>query len=473
MMTKTNPENKEDLKMRNRTPRSRLVVLAVVATLGFAPVAGATVPAVVEGQPVPTLAPLIKRVAPAVVNVATRKVLSAPENPLLAEPFFRRFFGLPPAPRQRQVRAVGSGVIIDAEKGYVLTNNHVVANADEVRVTLRDQRHFKAKVVGADPQTDIALLQIPAEHLTALPLGDSDKLEVGDFVVAIGNPFGIGQTVTSGIVSALRRSGLGIEGFENFIQTDASINPGNSGGALVTLRGKLIGINTAIIGPAGGNVGIGFAIPINMAREVVAHLIRYGKVRRGLLGVQLQNVTPDIAEALGLPESKGALIAGVMRGSPADEAGIEPGDVVVAVNGKAVRDAAELRNTVGLMRVGEKVTLAVLRDGKRLTIEATIGKPREETVLGKGPAQRLGGATFAPVQESPNLAGRIEGVWVKDVEPGSPARQIGLRPGDVIVAVNRERVRSLDDFKQAVNATRGALALRIVRGNAQLFIVVR
>ncbi len=277
--------------------RALLVVGLALAAPAPEPAAEAAMPLGVGDQQVPTLAPILKRTTPAVVNIATRGRVSIQQNPLFSDPFFRRFFDLPPAPRQRRVHSVGSGVIVDAQEGYVLTNHHVIANADKIFVKLRDRRQFTAELVGADPATDIAVLKIPPEDLTALAIGDSDALEVGDFVIAIGNPFGIGQTVTSGIVSALRRSGLGIEGFEDFIQTDASINPGNSGGALVTLRGDLIGINTAIIGPSGGNVGIGFAIPINMARRVMAQLIAHGEMRRGRLGVSTQDLTPDLAAA--------------------------------------------------------------------------------------------------------------------------------------------------------------------------------
>ena len=266
----------------------RTVVVLGIAVAGFVAPFGAAggLPVAVDGRPLPSLAPMIKQVTPAVVNIATRSRVRVHQNPLMADPFFRRFFNLPPLQRENKVQSVGSGVIVDALEGYILTNNHVIANADQIIVTLRDRRQLTAELVGTDPATDIAVLRIPAENLTALPLGDSDALEVGDFVVAIGNPFGIGQTVTSGIVSALRRSGLGIEGIEDFIQTDASINPGNSGGALVTLDGQLIGINTAIIGPSGGNVGIGFAIPTNMALQIMDQLVTYGEVRRGRLGVQ-------------------------------------------------------------------------------------------------------------------------------------------------------------------------------------------
>ena len=455
--------------------RIGLILVTALAMAAPAPqsTALAAIPVAVGGQDLPTLAPMLKETTPAVVNIATRGRLRVRENPLLADPFFRRFFNLPSAPRERQTQSVGSGVIVDGEQGYVLTNNHVIANADQIVVTLRDRRQFAAELIGTDPDTDIAVLRIPAEDLTTLRMGDSDRLEIGDFVVAIGNPFGIGQTVTSGIVSALRRSGLGIEGFEDFIQTDASINPGNSGGALVNLRGDLIGINTAIIGPGGGNVGIGFAIPINMAREVMDQLITYGEVRRGRLGVHAQDITPEIADALGVDLDQGAIITQVVRGSPAANAGIKAGDLVIAADGEPVRSATHLRNKIGLLRVGETIELTVLRDGDRHTLSAKLEEPEQLQMRGGGTVRRLSGATFAPLTEESTLFGRVEGIAVVDVERGSPAWQIGLRKRDVIVSVNRRPVHDLEDFKAAVQASENALLLNVRRGNAQVFIVIR
>jgi serine protease Do/serine protease DegQ len=324
-------------------------------------------------EAVQSLAPILKEVVPGVVNIAVRGTIPVKDNPLYSDPFFRRFFDLPERPPEREFQSAGSGVIVDAERGYVLTNNHVIARADEITVGLKDGRRLKAKLLGADPEADIALLQIPSEDLIAVPMADSDKLEVGDFVVAIGNPFGLGQTVTSGIVSALGRSGLGIEGYEDFIQTDAAINPGNSGGALIDLRGRLVGINTAIVGPSGGNVGIGFAIPVNMARKIMEQLATYGTVSRGQLGVVAQDLTPDLAEAFGLDISRGAVISEVVPDSSATKVGLERGDVVTAVNGVPIRGAAHLRNRIGLLRLGETVELEVVRKGKTRTVTAKIG----------------------------------------------------------------------------------------------------
>ncbi|MCH7888933.1 MAG: DegQ family serine endoprotease [Proteobacteria bacterium] len=453
--------------------RALLVVGLALAAPAPEPAAEAAMPFGLGDHQVPTLAPILKRTTPAVVNIATRGRVSIQQNPLFSDPFFRRFFDLPPAPRQRRVHSVGSGVIVDAQEGYVLTNDHVIANADKIFVKLKDRRQFTAELVGTDPDTDIAVLKIPPEDLTALAIGDSDALEVGDFVIAIGNPFGIGQTVTSGIVSALRRSGLGIEGFEDFIQTDASINPGNSGGALVTLRGDLIGINTAIIGPSGGNVGIGFAIPINMARRVMAQLIAHGEMRRGRLGVSTQDLTPDLAAALGSDLDLGAVITQVAPRSSAAKAGLKAGDIVIAVDGEQVRSAADMRNKVGLSRVGKTIELTVLRDGAVHKISTEIVEARQLQIGGDEAQQPLAGATISELAEDSPMFGRIEGVQVIEVERGSPASRIGLRKDDIIVEANRKPVHNLEEFVAAVKSGGKALVLKIRRGNAQVVIVVR
>jgi Do/DeqQ family serine protease len=316
----------------------------------------------VNGAAVPSLAPMLARITPGVVNIAVKGKVRE-ENPLLQDPFFRRFFNMPQQrqPEERETQATGSGVIVDAAQGYVLSNAHVVENATSIEVTTKDNRRFPARLIGRDAETDVAVLQIAAQNLTAVPMGDSDHLQVGDFVLAIGNPFGLGQTVTSGIVSALGRSGLGIEGYEDFIQTDASINPGNSGGPLVSFYGQVVGINTAILAPGGGNIGIGFAVPINMARRIMEELLRSGEVKRGRIGVEIQDLTPDIAQAMNTSHTTGAIIRRVEPSSPADRAGLRSGDLVVAVNGTAVRSGTQLRNMIGLSRIGEEVTLTVVR----------------------------------------------------------------------------------------------------------------
>ncbi len=444
----------------------------LLSVLAWSAPVGAALPWL-GGEKHPSLAPMLKEVLPGVVNISTVSRVRIRQNPLFNDPFFRRFFNIPEMPRERERQSLGSGVIVDADKGYVLTNNHVIQHADEINVTLRDGRSFRAKVVGTDPEADLAVLRIEAEGLSEVPFGDSDALEVGDFVVAIGNPFGLGQTVTSGIVSALGRSGLGIEGYEDFIQTDASINPGNSGGALVNLDGELVGINTAIVAPSGGNVGIGFAIPVNMARQIMEQLIEYGEVRRGQLGVVIQDVTPELAEALGLESTRGAVIAQVVPGSPAERAGLKVGDVVTAVNGEPVRSAAQLRNRIGLLRVGSRVTLEIIRDGRRKTVRTVIEEPRRERVDAGRISERLAGAVLGPLTPAHPLAGRIEGLEVLEVERGSRAWRAGLRRGDVIVSVNRMRVQNLEDLRRAVRHSRDGLLLNIRRGEGALFIVIR
>jgi len=325
-----------------------------------------------------TMAPVLEQVTPGVVNIAVRSRVQVQTNPLFDDPFFRRFFDLPELPRQREVLSAGSGVIVDAGRGYVLTNNHVIADAQEIQVTLRDRRTYRARLIGSDPATDVALLEIDAPDLSAVAFGDSDRLAVGDVVIAIGNPFGLGQTVTSGIVSALGRGGLGIEGYEDFIQTDASINPGNSGGALVNSKGELVGINTAILGPTGGNIGIGFAVPVNMARAVMAQLLEHGEVRRGRLGVVIQDLTPELAEAADLDVRGGAVVTRVEPGSPAARAGLRQGDVIVQVNGLPIATATNLRNMIGLMPVGTRLDITLYRDGRRRSLTASVGEAGSE-----------------------------------------------------------------------------------------------
>jgi Do/DeqQ family serine protease len=364
---------------------SALVLMSGI--VGVTPAAFAAAPIPEFSGGVPSLAPMLSTITPGVVNIGVKGRVRE-QNPLLQDPFFRRFFNVPQGQgyEEHETQATGSGVIVDAAQGYVLTNAHVVANETSITVTTKDGRKFGAKLIGRDPETDVAVLKIETGGLTAVPFGDSDKLQVGDFVVAIGNPFGLGQTVTSGIVSALGRSGLGIEGYEDFIQTDASINPGNSGGALVDLHGDLVGINTAILAPGGGNIGIGFAVPINMARRVMDQLIRYGEVKRGRIGVAIQDLTPDLAQAMNTTRTNGAVIAKVEPGSPADRAGLKTGDLVVAANGVAVHSGTQLRNAIGLTRIGEEVNLTIDRGrsersvGVRVELaqQAAVKKPEAE-----------------------------------------------------------------------------------------------
>lgn len=418
----------------------------------------------------PTLAPVLQDVTPAVVNISVQTRSAIEDNPLFRDPFFRRFFNVPDQAARPQ-QSAGSGVIVDEGNGYVVTNYHVIKDAQQVVVTLKDRRQFHAKLVGTDPGTDIALLKIDAKHLKSIRLGDSDLLNVGDFVVAIGNPFGLGQTVTSGIVSALGRSGLDIEGYEDFIQTDASINPGNSGGALINLKGELVGINTAIIGPAGGNVGIGFAVPSAMVKAVLDQITRFGEVRRGRLGASSEDITHDLAASLGLTSTEGAIISTVEPGSPAEKAGMKPRDVVTTVNGKPVRNSVDLRNKIGLMPIGETLTLGLIRGGKAQTAKVKIAKPLEVSGTEAETVPQLAGATVANLK--PGGRGRTEGVLVTQVEASSPASLHGLRAGDIIVGVSGKRVRSVQEFLAALQTSEERIVLNLLRGEFRVTIRIR
>lgn len=428
-----------------------------------------------SGEPLPSLAPMLEKTAPAVVNIATETRVRAARNPLLEDPFFRRFFDIPDQQQQpsRRAMAAGSGVIVDAKNGYVITNAHVINNADSIKVTLTDGRELSAELVGVDKEVDIAVLKLAkAENLTEIHITDSTQMRVGDYVVAIGNPFGLGQTVTSGIVSALGRTGLGIEGYENFIQTDASINPGNSGGALVNLRGELVGVNTAIIAPAGGNVGIGFAIPTEMVTNVMQQLIEHGEVRRGVLGVTVQDLTPELADAFKVEKQKGVVITNVLAKSAADKAGLKAGDVVVAVDGRLVNRASDLRNKVGLSPVGEKVQLSILRNGKQRDLTAVISESGVDVAGGGAISSHLKGAQLRDLRPG-ELDQAEHGVLVENVAQNSPAWRAGLRRGDVIINVNREDVDSMEALRTAVKDKEGALLLRINRAGGVFFVVVR
>jgi Do/DeqQ family serine protease len=457
--------------------QSRLATPSRVATLMLllvgAPVAFAQqghLPAEVNGAPLPSLAPIVKRASPAVVNIATRGTVTerGPRNPLLEDPFFRRFFDVPEqGPRQRQFQSAGSGVVVDAKQGLIVTNAHVVENATEITVSTLEGRDFKATVVGADSASDLAVLRVKEAKLAEIPLGDSSKAEVGDFVLAIGNPFGLQHTVTYGIVSALGRSGINPDGYEDFIQTDASINPGNSGGALVNLRGELVGINSAILSRSGGNIGIGFAIPSNMVRSVMDQLIKYGEVKRGILGVNIVTLTPDIADNLGVKDAQGALVSQVVDGSAAEKAGVKAGDVITAVNGLPVKSAAELRNRIGLLRVGESVNLELLRDGKPRKVAATVQARADSAAEGGGATDVHRALDGVDLADAPG-----GGVLVRAVEPGSAAGQNGLKANDVIASVNRQRVGNVKELRAAVK-DKSSLLLEVRRGGTTLFVPIR
>ncbi|MCC7330671.1 MAG: DegQ family serine endoprotease [Gammaproteobacteria bacterium] len=453
-----------------------MTAILLTAGLALSQGAAAALPAVVGDQSMPTLAPLVKQVSPAVVSIATRGTVNAPPNPLMDDPVFRRFFGVPPQQQQqrrREVRSAGSGVIVDAKNGYVLTNHHVIENADEIEVILEDNRNLKATVVGSDDGTDIAVLKLKDPgRLTQIALGNSDQVQVGDFVVAIGNPFGLQHTVTSGIVSALGRSGISPDGYEDFIQTDASINPGNSGGALINLRGELIGINSAIFSNSGGNIGIGFAIPVNIAKSIMAQILQHGKVRRGLLGVSISDFSADTAKAYGVEAHEGALVQEVAQGSAAEKAGVQVGDVIVAVDGEPVRSASSLRATIGVKRSGDKVQLDLIREGKKRSVTAQLDeREAADKVAATDIHPGLAGAELA------NYTGEGGGfngpaVQVVAVEPDSPAGARGLRQNDLIIAVNRVRVRSVKEL-QAAASQQTLLILSVRRGSRDLLLQVR
>jgi len=421
----------------------------------------AALPVAIDGEPLPSLAPVLKRVTPSVVNVNTITRVRV-RSPLLEDPFFRRFFNVPDVPRERVSQSLGSGVIVDAEKGYVLTNNHVIARADEISVGLKDGRSFEAKLIGTDPDTDLAVIQIPAENLAALQLADSDKLQVGDFVVAVGNPFGLGQTVTSGIVSALGRTGLrGLE-YQNFIQTDASINPGNSGGALINLRGELVGINSAIFTPSGGNVGIGFAIPASMARYVMDQLVQFGEVRRGTLGLVVQNLTPDLAGAFSIELGRGVLVAEIAAGSAADDAGLEPGDIIIRMAERDISSAQDFHNAEGRLAIGESLEVEYLRKGKMR--EASLVNRAVPVVDGADLDFRLEGARFTDLTERQKKQ-VLSGVLVEELDSRSRLARQGIAVGDIITGANRQSVNNLADFREVLEQMRSPLLLQVVRGN--------
>ncbi len=446
----------------NRVYLSALLLFASTPLIAGLPLTDSS------GHALPSLSPMLKKINPAVVNISTFATQEV-YNPLLNDPFFRHFFQIPDAPQKqprRQQQSAGSGVIVDKNKGVVITNYHVVKGADEVHVGLIDGRDFPAKVVGFDAELDIAVLKLNASELSEVEFADSSQLEVGDFVVAIGNPFGLGQTVTTGIVSALGRTGLGIEGYENFIQTDASINPGNSGGALVSLAGKLVGINTAIIGPSGGNVGIGFAIPVNMIKGSMAQILDHGEVRRGQIGVNIQDVNPNLKQAFNLKNGQqGALVAGVLDGSSAKKAGIKAGDLIVSVDDLPTTSAGQLRTQIGLKAVGDTVKIGVIRDGEKKQFTVDVEKSRQ-LAASSTQNKMLEGVRF-----DNNSEGR--GVVVTQLARDSFAAHNGLQPGDIIIGANKMQVNNLEEFSEALKRSNHELLLHINRNGRLFYLVIR
>jgi serine protease Do len=503
-------KSKGALRVQTWVAATGLLVASVAGGVaGAVTVAKTGLPAFLNGAPGPTASPLnagappanidqaspsggfssvVKATLPAVVNISTSKVTKAQPNTFLENPLFRDFFGdgQQPAPRQRREQSLGSGVVVNPD-GYILTNNHVIDGATDIKVTFSDKRELKAKLVGADPQTDIAVLKVEEKNLPALNFGDSTRVQVGDFALAIGNPFGLGQTVTLGIVSATGRGDLGIEAYEDFIQTDAAINPGNSGGALVNSRGDLVGINTAIISRgAEGNQGIGFAVPINMARSIMDQLVKNGKVVRGYLGIELQNVDPKIVKQFALKDARGAIITNVRPDSPAEKAGFQSGDVIVELNGQPVIDVRTLRLSISQTPPGTSVKMKIVREGAQRELTAKLEELKDDVLArgdnggGEGGGQNpaVGGALegVSMSELTPQLRSRLgvsSGVLVKGVEPETPAEEAGLQSGDIILQVNKKPVANLAEFDAAIRQARGDQALLLIsRGGVKNFIAV-
>lgn len=428
-----------------------------------------------------TMAPLLEKVTPAVVSIETSGRAPSRSMPSEQQELLERFFGgRLPQQNSRPRGSLGSGVIVDADKGYIITNNHVIEDADDIYVTLEDRREIEAKLVGSDPKTDIAILEIEARNLTALKLAPSRSVKVGDYVIAVGNPFGLSSTVTSGIVSALGRESARGDGYQDYIQTDAAINQGNSGGALVNSKGELIGINTAILSRSGGSNGIGFAVPAKMIKGVMSQLVEFGEVKRGRIGISIGDINADLQEALNLTVREGALINSVSEDSPADRAGLKAGDVVVGFNGEMILDASDIRNEVGLVQPGTRTDISYIRDGRKRTTRILVEEFEEErAVLDESAAEDIpamesfSGAEITDIPDDVNLRSGDDGVYVATVRAGSKASRAGLRPGDIIREVDRKKITDLSDFEDAISNKKGVMALTIERGGVNAFIAIR
>ncbi|HAS0834180.1 TPA: serine endoprotease DegQ [Enterobacter cloacae] len=455
--------------MKKKNQLLSALALSVGLSLSASFPAFAALPSQVPGQTaIPSLAPMLEKVLPAVVSLQVEG--TAVQSQRVPEELKKYFGDESPDQQAQPFEGLGSGVIIDAAKGYILTNNHVISQADKISVQLNDGREFDAKLIGGDDQSDIALLQVQnPSNLTQIAIADSDKLRVGDFAVAVGNPFGLGQTATSGIISALGRSGLNLEGLENFIQTDASINRGNSGGALLNLNGELIGINTAILAPGGGSIGIGFAIPSNMAKTLAQQLIQFGEVKRGLLGIKGMEMSADIAKAFNINVQRGAFVSEVLPNSGSAKAGIKSGDVIVSLNDKPLSSFAELRSRIATTEPGAKVKLGLIRDGKPLNVEVTLDKSTSSSASAELIAPALQGATLSDGQ----LKDGTKGISIDTVEKSSPAAQAGLHQDDVIIGVNRTRVQSIAELRKVLESKPTVIALQIMRGNESIYILLR